>query len=156
VSWDRSDLQRPRFTVNVPQAAVATGYLSGRPLTLGAVTLELQPTQSGCATVAVTAMDGQPLAASHRILVAGLGRTINSGATWREDGQSLLQWGGPPTLIEPLAGVVRLKTTLSHKAWRLDGAGNRGPEARLTREADAEVLVLDPSDRTAWYELAAE
>jgi len=154
VNWDRTNPDRPVYTVVSEPVVMATGYLPGRTLQLGPVGLALEPTQSGCATVAVAAMDGQSLAASSRLLVSGLGRTVNSGAVWREDGRSLLQWGTAPTRIEPLAGAVTLAGRGALRAWALDGAGARTGAAAVRRDGEALVLRLDPALRTAWYELA--
>jgi len=153
LTWNRSDPERPYYTVVSDPVVMATGYLSGRTLQLGPVSITLEPTQSGCATIAVTAMDGRPLATSARILVSGLGRTVNSGAVWREDGRSLLQWGTAPTLIEPLRGTVSLQSGADLRGWRLNGAGNRAGVVAVSPVPNGLALQLDPAHGTAWYEL---
>jgi hypothetical protein len=75
----------------------------------------------------VTSIDGQPPARSRKMLLAAGARVANTGMKWDRKRTSLLDWSGPPTLIEPAAGTITLRNLAGAaqvEAAPLSSAGN--------------------------------
>jgi hypothetical protein len=63
------------------------------------------------ATIALSALDGQPLADSANILLTAVGRADNSNARYNDDHTERLYMGDAPILVEVIEAELELKTT---------------------------------------------
>lgn len=111
------------------------------------------------ATVWASSLDGNPLAASGRILLCHQTDVQNSGAAFADDSRTvLLRWGQMPHLMRK--GRADISLSLAGGEWTvyaLDCAGNRRgvvpshlQDGRLRFTAD---VARDPADATMNYEL---
>ncbi len=108
------------------------------------------------ATVVLSSMDDKPLARSDKMLLTAGSRVANTDQKWN-DAHSGLGRGGQghsPTLIEPVAGTVTLRSiqgASSVSAAALDGSGKPiGNAIQAKKTADGWVLPIgDPV--TTWY-----
>lgn len=111
------------------------------------------------AAVALTAIDGQPIAASKRLLLAATGRVQNTGTelTPGKAGIALTNAGKGPTLVECLRGEVRLTALAdaSLQVFALDAEGRRLGEVPVTRGAGSVTIPLSPRWRSVWFEICA-
>ncbi len=156
--WDVSDPQRGVYRFDAPQIQGAAGFLAGRTVTLSRLTITAPANTASFAAVALQSWDGAPLDQANHMILSLFSRVENTGMIWNEDDNSIGDdWGGPPTLVEPLR--VNLTLTLPNAAqvqvWALDPAG--ALHHRLAPQLLAvNRLRLDldtGADHTVWYAL---
>ena len=104
LNWDYG---RGLLTVDAPSAQGATGFLSRA----GTIKLGMLTIQSSLeyGAILLVAMDGQPLALSHKMLLQVMSEESNFG--WSAPGQGLrpiLEVGGPPIVVKRLAGTLAI------------------------------------------------
>lgn len=104
LAWD---FGRGLMTVDAPSAQGATGFLSrAGAIKLGTLTIQ-SPLEYGA--ILLVAMDGRPLASSHRMLLQVMSEESNFG--WSAPGQGLRELvdvGGPPLVVKRLAGTLAI------------------------------------------------
>jgi hypothetical protein len=104
LNWDYG---RGLMTVDAASAQGATGFLA-RAGTIKLSRLTIQsPLEYGA--ILLVAMDGRPLAASHKMLLQVMSEESNFG--WSAPGQGLrqiLDVGGPPIVVKRLAGTLTI------------------------------------------------
>ncbi|MBM4080097.1 MAG: hypothetical protein FJ278_10395, partial [Planctomycetes bacterium] len=167
--WDAGNPKAGLVTVRTAHAVVAVGYVGGKKLELGAVTLEMPAKAEkpvpmvgtgfwgGFAAISVVAMDGQPLSESNRILVTATGRTENPGMVWNETRTSVSnQWGAGPVHVEGIPAKLAIATKQVLRAFGLDVRGARKADLPVQRSADGCSVGIGPEHATLWYELATE
>jgi hypothetical protein len=143
--WKQSN-----YTVNAPSVRAAVGFIGGREITLGDVTIHVKQAKNNWAAVAVAALDGKPMAESQRVLVVVTGRAENSNMEWNPERTSVgAKWGDSPTVVEGVAATIRVPG--GGHVHPLDQNGNLRPaidsrERKTTIEFDAEAQY-----RTLWY-----
>ncbi len=146
------------WSLNAPRAKAFAGFVGGRRLRLG----ELEawfPTQTGgsltWAAGGVSAMDGQPVALSKKLLVVLCGRAENPNMGWNAVRDSVgSNWGRGPTHVAAPSATLKLWTgALSARVWALDERGQRRGAIPSTLRNGA--LKFSPSNvwRTLWYEI---
>jgi hypothetical protein len=104
--------------------------------------------------ITLTSLDEQPIAHSAKLLLTAGARVVNTGMVWNEEHTDLAQWGGSPTLIEPVTGQIVLRgldPAAAVSAQPLDGAGQPlgQPIAATQDGGDWKILVGTPA--TTWY-----
>jgi hypothetical protein len=115
------------------------------------------------ATVWVSALDGQPVRSSRRLLLTHLTDVQNSGIRYAQQSRkTLLAWGGLPHLAKRGRAEIRLavKPAKDYKVYALSAGGARRAEVasrvvkgRLAFTADVGAL---PESATLLYEIARE
>lgn len=151
IAWRGADRQRGLVTVDAAGAQALIGFVRGS----GASTTHLaaEPENAFCSLLLVP-LDGRPVRASQRLLLAATSWCGNSGMQWDERRKALIEWGTGPVLIEPVTGPVTLRrlTAGAVRATALTSAGARTsallpvaatPEgARISLGQPAATLVL--------------
>ena len=142
------------YTVNAPRCQAAAGFLAKRPeIALADVTIRCT---NDYATIVVVPLDGQPLAASKRVLVQ-VGTTArasgwvvrpraidNDGAV--VDGLQILRQGSAPWLIANTTASVAIRNPALTRATVLDHNGmQRGAVTPLRRVGGTAICDL-PAD----------
>lgn len=105
-----------------------------------------------CATVAMVALDCQPLDKSRRILIAACGRCENTEMKFSADRRTVgRNWGQAPVLIEPVAATVALPPG----PWTCQALSPEGTPAQAVplekNEAGRGMVRLLPRYKTMWY-----
>jgi hypothetical protein len=112
---------------------------------------ELRVQSPAFAAAALTALDGQPLEKSKRVLLATCGRCENTDMGFSADRRTVgMRWGHAPVRIEAVRGMLKMPGA----GWRgqaLDAAGNPGKEVAARTTADATEFTLAPESATLWY-----
>ena len=90
ILWDNRDPGQSVFTVNAPAAKVATGYIGGKAIELGKVTIAMDTISNNWGTVTLTSIDGKPINESSNVLLVVAGRAENTGMGWNEKKNSEL------------------------------------------------------------------
>jgi hypothetical protein len=156
LTWNLSKLGDGAETVDSPRSQALIGFPSA--LERMPENLSAQVGNPFCAIV-LTSLDGQPIASSARMLLTTVARVANTGMEWNSEHTGLAEWGGPPTLIEPVSGAIALRGlrgAMAVLAQPLNGAGlPLGPQLHAVREGDAwRITVGQPA--TTWYEIAVQ
>jgi hypothetical protein len=127
------------------------GFLRANPKALKNLSADV--TNDFCA-ILLASLDSRPLSRSGRMLLATGARVANTGAQWNATRTALTNWGGPPSLIEPVAGKVILRNlsgATGVSAAALDGAGRPLGKPILAKRTleGFELAIGDPA--TTWY-----
>ncbi len=156
--WESGEKRTGRLTINTPRAQAAVGWIGGKALKT--TDAEFHLGTPFCA-VSLTALDGQPLARSRKILLVTAARCANTGMKWNAERTSINdKWGGPPLLIEAVEGRVFLRRDPKAAPLQLiplDGVGKPRPNGASTAAKDGAGVTLDlkSAANTAWYVLTA-
>ena len=153
LAWYRSPDCTGLVTVDTPRSQALIGFLRahGEPTANLSVDIE----NPFCA-ITLSALDGEPIALSGRLLLTAGARVENTGQRWNEARTEAIEFGGPPSLIEPVSGritLAHLDGAASVLVHALDGAGRATGEAiHARRTANGWVFEIgDPA--TTWYEI---
>jgi hypothetical protein len=106
------------------------------------------------AAVTLSALDDRPLVRSGRLLLTAGARVANSGMRWNEDRTGLVEWGGAPTVIEPVRGRVALRGLEPAKRVEVRALGSggliSGPARAAARNGAGWQFALG-REVTVWY-----
>lgn len=112
------------------------------------------------ATVFVTAVDGQPIGTSRRLLITHLTDLQNTGASYADSArQTLTNWGKLPHLVRHGTATVTVRVDQPEQwtVWSLTTSGRRIAEHPLEVAGDAIVIRCDiagPDGARMLYELS--
>ena len=150
--WDNRDSTSSVFTVNAPSAKIAVGYIGGRKIDLGDLSIEMDNTEYNWASIALVALDGVPISSSAKMLLVAAGRVENTGMGWNETRTSLSdQWGTAPVIAEGIPARLSMDITGKLSASTLDPQGRKTGEVRLRKSKGRQVLDIGPEHKTLWY-----
>jgi hypothetical protein len=123
------------------------GQADGKPVALGAVTLTITPDP---VSVAVAAVDGQPLASSKRMFLSAVGENKTAEEIANPNPQKKAGRGGQPLLLKPVVGDVTFAQPVK-AVYALDLSGARKAEVPLTN--GGKTFHFDNRYRTTWFEV---
>ncbi|MCM8730563.1 hypothetical protein ACFO8O_06215 [Hephaestia sp. GCM10023244] len=132
LSWKTDDGKDGIFSVNTPRSQALVGFVSANEK----VQTRNLSADIGNAFAAITlsSLDNKPLNLSDRMLLTTTGKVENTGQQWNARRAMLSNWGGAPTLIEPITGWIQLKDlegAVGVFAQPLDGSARPiGPEIK--------------------------
>lgn len=150
ITWQAEPRDNAWYTVNAPAVRAAVGYIAGKEIQLGDLTLRVTKAENNWATVAVAALDGKPLAESARVLVVAAGRIENTNMGWNEERTSVQnKWGTAPVVAEGIEAEITLPA--GKEAMALDGAGKPKQMVELQTGATGGLLTIGPQYGTLWY-----
>ena len=143
-----------RYLAVSPSAQSITGFVGGQTVTLGANTLAFPAFGNDFAAATLTAMDQQPLAQSHRMLLTLVGKVENQDMGWNADRTSVGdKWGHGPTVAEGIPATMTLKTSAARHVWVLDGTGKRVGDVPAIFANGTLTFTVGPQFKTLWYEV---
>jgi hypothetical protein len=150
--------KEPLLTADAPCVKIATGAIAERGLRVGKTRFQIGPSRTGYATVALVALDGNPVEVSKRLLLSVGGVMENQDWVWNEAKNMLTSWGKSPTLTEVIPGQMDLVRADGKplRAYALDGAGKRMQELPLKSSAEERWTLAFGDADTMWYEIVAE
>ncbi len=127
---------------------------------LGPATLKLRPTTPQSlpfVSLTLSALDGDTLQNSSRLLLTAVGKVENIGMKWNETRTSVSnQWGEVPTMAEGISGEISLNTNLkTAQIWALKGNGERVKLVPSELKDGVLRFSIGPEHQTVWYEIAA-
>jgi hypothetical protein len=138
-------------TVYTDRTQALVGFLKANQKVLKNLSVDIT---NNFATVVLSSLDGKPLARSDRMLLTASSRVANSGMKWNEAHTKLQNAGGSPTLIEPVAGTVKLRNlekAAGVSVAALDGAGKPvGETIRAKKTAGGWAFPIG-APVTTWY-----
>lgn len=133
--------------IDAPMLQGFVGRADGSPVDLSAVSLKIAPDP---VSVAVAAVDGQPLAASKRMFLAAVGENKTAEEIANPELQKKGGRGGQPLLLKPVVGDVTFAQPVE-AVYALDLSGQRKGEIPLT--GGGRTFRLDNTHRTTWFEV---
>ncbi|MBG0858902.1 MAG: hypothetical protein IQL11_05320 [Bacteroidales bacterium] len=157
ISWDNNDSINAVFKVNAPAARAAIGYIGGKNIDLGTVSVQMDTTTHNWATITLTSLDGKPLEESSKVLLVAAGRVENTGWKWDEKFTTLGgNWGKAPTRAEGIPAKLIFRDMDKFKVYALDPAGKEITEIDVRKERGDQVLNIGAQYETLWYILTRE
>ncbi len=152
IIWDNRDSINSVYRINAPSARAAVGYIGGKNIELGNVTIAMDTTKFNWATITVTSLDGKDLEQSSRILLVAAGRVENTGWKWNEEKTSLGgDWGKAPTIAEGIPALLVFRGMPEFSVFALDPAGNQVTEVPVTNRGGDRTFGIGAQYKTLWY-----
>jgi hypothetical protein len=157
LSWYHPIDQQGMVVVDTPRTEALIGFVRSHQVTTKNLKTELN---NQFCVVQLTSLDGQPISRSSRLMLVTGGRVRNTGQTWNEVGTDVTNWGGAPTLIEPVSGSITFTNLVddvrSVRVQPIDGAGQPfGNALQGERNNDGwKVKIGEVS--TTWYEVKVD
>jgi hypothetical protein len=153
LAWYVAPSRQGLVTVDTPRSQALIGFVQSRDAVVRHLAVDV--TNEFCA-VTLSALDDEPIARSARLLLTVGARVANTGQRWNERRTAVIEHGGPPSLIEPVSGRLRLRDVAAATAvlaYPLDGAGRPigEPCAATHTSAGWEIAIGEPA--TTWYEI---
>ncbi len=128
----------PALRVRAPALRMVVGRVASLKVALGDVTFDVGPTSNGYASVALVALDGQPIAQSRRALLVVANRYENPDMKYTPDRRTVhADWGREPGRAE----YVPLALELPGSGWKVRALDGKGA-------ALAELAAEDSNGRT--------
>jgi hypothetical protein len=149
--WDTSGEGGGLLTVQTDRTEALIGFVREHPRPLRHLVANLR---NRFAALVLSCLEPRAIAECGKLLLTAGSRVANTGMTWDADRTRATNWGGPPTLVEPVTGSLTLRglrRARSVRAWALDGAGQPiADPIRAIRSGPDWILSLgDPV--TTWY-----
>jgi len=123
LSWKTSDGKDGIVSVDAPRSQALVGFVRANPkVETRNLSAEIK---NDFAAITLSSLDGKPINLSNLLLLTTTGKVENTGQKWNARRTMLTDWGGAPTLIEPISGWIQLKDlegALDVSAQPLDGS----------------------------------
>ncbi|MFJ4349124.1 glycosyl hydrolase family 5 [Pseudomonas sp. NPDC089401] len=130
----RRNWQQGLYTLDTPQTQAATGWLGGRPITLGDIEVQLR---TAYASVVVQSLDAKPLAQSRSLLVS-----LGSRAVPRPEDIT-------PFHVEPLQGTLSIKAPAGLKLYSRTAEGKEQQQPAPYQDGRY-LITLDGQHMANW------
>ena len=152
IKWDNTDSTRAVFRIDAPAAKGAIGYIGGRRIDLGNVSIEMDSIPGNWAAITLTSLDGKSIEESSRILLVAAGKAENTDWQWNENKTSLgRNWGNAPTRVEGIPAKFVFSNMDKFKIRPLDAYRNPGDEIPVTRKGKNLSFGIGAQYKTLWY-----
>lgn len=158
--WSHADLGSGVVKIDTPRTCGLIGFVKAHAWRDTARTrhLVVDSLENEHVSLLVTTLDDAPLAASRRLLLTATCRSANTGQTWRDDLQTLADWGRGPVTIVPVKGQLILRgladaQVIHATAWT-SAALPQASAIPLSRQGKDWHLKLDAP--TVWWEIVLE
>jgi hypothetical protein len=153
LTWHLSSDKKGLVTLETGRSQALIGFVNEHRKSLRNLAIEVS---NDFCSIVLTSLDSRPLSRSRRMLLTAGARVVNTGMIWNEDRSALTNWGGSPTLIEPVSGrlILRnLENAAEVRVVALDGSGRQiGDPIIAKRTRDGwEIEIGEPA--TTWYEV---
>jgi hypothetical protein len=155
--WDHRDSLNAVFTVNAPAAKAAVGYIGGKEIELGEVSITMDTTEHNWGSIAMITLDGEPLHTSKKILLVAAGRAENTNMQWNDDKTTVGEnWGESPPIVEGIPALIGFRGMDEFQATALNPAGNPSREVEVVRSNGAQYIGIGAQYETLWYMLTKD
>jgi hypothetical protein len=157
IEWDNADSTQAVFKINAPSAKGAIGYIGGKNIDLGNVTVAMEPTPNNWAVITLTSLDGKPVEESSKVLLVAAGKAENTDWQWNENKTSLgRNWGNAPTRVEGIPAKIIFRNTGGFKVQSLDPAGSPSAEIITGKKGKEIIFGIGAQYKTLWYLISRE
>jgi hypothetical protein len=146
----RWDYGRRVVSVDADRTQAIIGFAGGGSYDLAAARVSVT---TDFVDLIFTALDDRPLVESGHILVTALARDRPTGARYSEDGSALLDYGGPPLMLEPVQARIQWRGAPLLSARALD---IHGQPTGTDLDLQGDSFDIDGRYTTYLYELRTE
>jgi hypothetical protein len=110
--WQDADRRLGRIVIDTPKVQATVGFQQNpdhdRANDSGTRHLSVD-VKNEFAAVVLVSLDGQPIASSRKILLLVADRAANQDLTWKDDWQTVANWGDGPVSIRGVEGKISLR-----------------------------------------------
>jgi hypothetical protein len=153
LSWYNSSAMTGLVTVDTPRSQALIGFVKANSKSVSNLSADVQ---NRFCTIAITSLGPEPISRVSKLLLTLGSGVENEGMRWNDRRSNLSEWGGSPTLIEPVVGRITLRKLERAKtvsAQPLDGSGQPlGDPLRAEKKAEGWEIPLG-TPITTWYEV---
>jgi hypothetical protein len=153
LAWYYSSTMTGLVTVDTPRSQALIGFVKANGKSASNLSAEVQ---NRFCTIAITSLESEPISRASRLLLTLGSRIENAGMQWNDRRSNLSEWGGSPTLVEPVVGRItlrRLDRARAVSAQPLDGSGQpMGEPIRAEKKTEGWEFPLG-KPVTTWYEV---
>ena len=151
LAWYNNPADSGLVAIDTPRTQALIGFVRAEAKSTSHLSAAID---NRFATLLLTTLDAKPITASSRMLLVAGGTVQNSGQTWNSAHTDVSNFGGSPTLIDPIKGSVTLRGLVGAHAVTvkaLDGAGQPlGQAVQATGKGGSWTLPLG-SPVSTWY-----
>jgi hypothetical protein len=156
LAWYNSSQMTGLVTVDTPRSQALIGFVRANGKSVSNLSADVQ---NRFCTIVVNSLEAEPISRASKLLLTAGSRVENQGMQWNPRRSNLSEWGGSPTLIEPVAGRITLRGLDRAKtvsAQPLDGSGQpMGDLIRAAKNAEGWEIPLG-TPVTTWYEVTVK
>ena len=153
LAWYNSSTMTGLVTVDTPRSQALIGFVKANGKSVTNLSADIE---NRFCTIWITSLDAEPISHASKLLLTLGSRVENEGMRWNDRRSNLSEWGGPPTLIEPVVGRITLRNLDRAKivsAQPLDGSGQPiGEAVRVEKKSERWEIPLG-KPVTTWYEI---
>ncbi|MGC2164307.1 MAG: hypothetical protein WA634_20600 [Silvibacterium sp.] len=156
LAWYSSALQPGLVTIDTARTQALIGFVRANGRSVSDLAAHVDNT---FCTILISSLDLNPIVKASKLLLIAGGRVENTGQRWNTAGTDVTSWGGSPTLIDQVKGILTLRHIDGAHAVLLqpiDGAGQpKGPAIYAAKKGDSWTIPLGQA-ATTWYEITVE
>jgi hypothetical protein len=158
LNWKPTSPSRGVVEINTPRTKALIGAVDGGERRLGDVTIRIEKTRLGWATLGLTLLAGESFSADAggRALLIATGEVENTAMGWTDATHSSVgrNWGRAPTRIETVKGAISLPVAAPRvTVFSLDESGRRMTQIAVRDAAGRAGFSFGASGTTLWYEV---
>lgn len=153
LAWYHSSAMTGLVTVDTPRSQALIGFVRANGKSVSNLAADVQ---NRFCTIVLTSLDSAPISRASRLLLTLGSRVENTGMQWNGMRTNLSDWGGSPTLIEPVVGHVTLRgldDAKSVSAQPLNGSGEPLGEAISAIKSGDVWTISVGVPTTTWYQV---
>ncbi len=106
LKWLNAGKGRGIVRLKTERTCMLVGHVKASGLASGHLAAEVE---NDFCTLVLSSLDGRPIAESRRLALMTAARATNREFAFKEDGQTVANWGRGPALIEPVVGRVTIR-----------------------------------------------
>jgi hypothetical protein len=152
IIWENNDSINAVYKINAPAVRAAVGYIGGKDVELGSVSIRMDTTSFNWATITLTSLDGKPVEESSKILLVAAGRAENTDWKWDEKFTTLGgDWGKAPSRAEGIPASLIFREMDKFSVYALDPAGKEMSEVKVGKKGGDQIVNIGAQYKTLWY-----
>jgi len=152
IMWENQDSVNAVYKVNAPAVKAAVGYLGGKNIELGSVSINMDTTAFNWAAITIAALDGKPVEESSKVLITVAGRVENTDWKWDENFTTLGgDWGKAPAMAEGIPAKIVFRDMDKFSVYALDPTGKETIEVGSYKKGRERVVNIGAQYKTLWY-----
>jgi hypothetical protein len=153
LAWYTSLKQTGLVTVDTPRSQALIGFVKAQGKSVSNLAADVSNT---FCSILLVSLESKPIATSSKLLLVAAGPVENTGESWNSVGTDVTNWGGSPTLVEPIKGTITLHGIQGAHAvsvQAIDGAGQPLGAPVRTTASGVNWKIEIGGTATTWYQI---